>query len=374
MRFEDSSEKEMHCCRLCPRECGADRTKQTGICGVTDRILVARAALHYWEEPCISGKNGSGAVFFTGCGLKCVYCQNGQISGIRQSGSALPGREVSVEKLASIFLHLQNEQHANNINLVTAVQYVPQAAEALRSAKSQGLNIPVVYNSSGYEKVSTLRMLEGLVDVWLPDFKYMDQDLARQYSHAPDYPERAKEAIAEMVRQAENPGEEGQRQTESPGAEGQRQAENPGAEGQAQAERSDSMETDLQKTKGTEKASGHHPEESGLRFYEKDGQTLMRRGVIVRHLLLPGHVKNAEAVVKYLHDTYGNRIYISMMNQYTPMEGLKEDPLLGRKVTKREYERLIDYAVGIGVENGFIQEGGTAKESFIPSFDGEGVE
>lgn len=318
MNWDEVIEREMHCCRLCPRECGADRTKQPGLCGVPDGIIAARAALHFWEEPCISGKNGSGAVFFTGCGLKCIYCQNGQISGTDRSCGRKPGRELSVQKLASIFLRLQEDQHANNINLVTAAQYIPQTAAALSLARELGLRIPVVYNSSGYEKASSLRMLEGLVDVWLPDFKYMDPEMARQYSHAPDYPERAKEAVAEMVRQAEL--------------------------GQ------------------------------GTMFYEKDGQQLMGRGVIVRHLLLPGHVKNAKAVVSYLHETYGSRIFISMMNQYTPMAGLQGDPLLGRKVTKREYERLVDYAVGIGVENGFIQEGGTARESFIPSWNGEGID
>lgn len=336
-------EDAMTCCTLCPRNCGINRQAgKIGVCGVPAEIYVARAALHFWEEPCISGKKGSGAVFFTGCGLKCVYCQNAPISGTsvgtvtesraeegqtpfdkneeagRKEGSAprvqIPGRKVTVEHLAEIFLNLQDRQGANNINLVTGVQYIPQIAEALRMAKENGLTIPVVYNSSGYEKVSSLKMLEGLIDIWLPDLKYMEPEPARAYSHAPDYPEAARAAIAEMVRQT-GPSE----------------------------------------------------------FWEKDGQRLMRRGVIVRHLLLPGHVRNAKAVISYLHRTYGDDIFISMMNQYTPMQGMAEDPLLSRKVTKREYERLIDYAVGIGVENGFIQEGGTAKESFIPSWNGEGV-
>lgn len=334
-------ETYMKSCRLCPRECGADRLSgKTGVCGVPADIYVARAALHFWEEPCISGSRGSGAVFFTGCGLKCIYCQNAPISGTDAGQKRLLGKKVSGEHLAEIFLNLQNEQGANNINLVTAVQYIPQAAEALREAKKKGLTIPVVYNSSGYERAESLRLLEGLVDVWLPDLKYMDQELGGRYSHAPDYPEAAKAAIDEMVRQA----------------------------GEAEF----CPESELHP--GGKDSLPPHP---GSRY--APGQRIMKKGVIVRHLLLPGHVENAKKVVSYLHERYGNSIYISMMNQYTPMETLKaricgEDyRLLTRKVTKREYERLIDYAVEIGIENGFIQEGGTAKESFIPSWNGEGV-
>ncbi len=367
-------------CKVCPRECGVDRSAgQRGICRAPAEVIAARAALHYWEEPCISGHAGSGAVFFSGCSLGCVYCQNAEISGNRQrkdrhqkaetSGSGqskdryqnaeisgnrqskdryqkvetfgsgqskdlyqkvesqdgcgiLPGIAVSVEKLSEIFLRLQNEEKANNINLVTASHYIPQVAEALAAARTGGLKIPIIFNSSGYEKVSSLRLLDGLVDVYLPDFKYMSPQTAGKYSHAPDYPGRVKEAIAEMVRQT----------------------------GEAE-------------------------------FYPENGQTvannretlLIRKGVIVRHLLLPGHVSEAKEVVSYLHDTYGDTIYISLMNQYTPMPGMQEDSLLGRTVTKREYRRLIDFALEIGVNHGFIQEGGTAKESFIPAWNGEGV-
>ena len=386
----------MTACRLCPRNCGIDRMSgKRGFCGVPATVYVARAALHFWEEPCISGSRGSGAVFFTGCGLKCVFCQNAPISGVgsatgpdrsrseaheagagagsrKGSGQiperdsarnkrqlvSVPGKPVTEDHLAEIFLRLQNEQGANNINLVTAVQYIPQVAEALRLAKDQGLSIPVVYNSSGYEKAGALRLLEGLVDVWLPDFKYMDPEMARRYSGAPDYPERAKEAVAEMVRQAGEP---------------EFYAEEPyGGDG-----RTISPGTYSEAGEGAGKVrTGAGTVSSDCSRY-RSGQSLIRRGVIVRHLLMPGHVKNAEAVVRYLHDTYGDSIYISMMNQYTPMKNLKmkaEDyRLLSRKVTKREYERLIDYAVGIGIEKGFIQEGGTAKESFIPAWNGEGV-
>ena len=292
-------------CRLCPRNCGADRMAgQKGFCGTDTEIMVARAALHMWEEPCISGKEGSGAVFFSGCSLGCNFCQNRRISRGQR------GKKITLEHLVELFFQLQ-EQGANNINLVTAGHFLPQVAVALEMSKEQGLHIPVVYNSSGYEKAKTLKMLDGLVDIYLPDFKYMDAVLAKKYSHAQDYPEIAKEALSEMVRQV----------------------------GEA----------------------------------EFDSRGMMKKGVIVRQLLLPGHVKDAKNVLKYLYETYGDRIYISMMNQYTPMPAMKDDSQLSRKVTDREYERLIDYAISLGLKNGFMQEGETAKESFIPEFDGEGV-
>ena len=298
-------------CTLCPRACHADRTEgQKGRCHVDAQIRVARAALHMWEEPCLSGRSGSGAVFFSGCALGCIFCQNREIA----SGKA--GLVISEARLEEIFLELQ-EKGANNINLVTAGHYVPQVVRALACAKSQGLRIPIVYNSSGYEKAESLRQLEGLIDIYLPDLKYLTPELAAAYSHAPDYPQYAMEAIAEMVRQ------------------------------QPQAE--------------------FMPED------RTEASPIMRRGVIVRHLLLPGHVREAKKVVSYLHETYGDQIYISMMNQYTPMSEKFADPNLNRRVTKREYERLLDYAAEIGVENGFYQEGATADESFIPEFDYEGV-
>lgn len=292
-------------CTLCPRECGAARLDgEEGMCGMSSDIYVARAALHMWEEPCISGEEGSGTVFFTGCSLGCVYCQNQEIAREHR------GTKIQAGHLAEIYLSLQ-EQGANNINLVTAEHYAPQVCDSLAQAKAQGLRIPVVYNSGGYEKVETLKLLEGLVDVYLPDFKYMDPQLGQQYSNAPDYPQTAKEAIREMVRQTGEP------------------------------------------------------------VFDERG--IIQKGVIVRHLLLPGHVKNARQVVEYLYKTYGDQIYLSLMSQYTPMDHMKQDPLLGRRVTKREYERLVDHAVTLGVTNGFIQDREVAKESFIPSFDGEGV-
>ena len=306
MREEmDKIDALMRECRLCPRNCGVDRLGgQRGYCRVGAQLLVARAALHMWEEPCISGEEGSGTVFFSGCSLGCKFCQNREISGGKR------GKEISVERLADIFLRLQG-QGANNINLVTAGHYLPQTAAALRIAKTKGLAIPVVYNSSGYEKRESLKWLEGLVDIYLPDFKYMDGELAKKYSNAQDYPEAAKTALQEMVRQTVSA--------------------------------------------------------------QFDERGRIRRGVIVRHLLLPGHVSDSKKVVEYLYNTYGNQIYISLMNQYTPMPAMEQDPLLSRKVTAREYGRLVDYALSLGLENGFLQEGETAKESFIPAFNGEGV-
>ena len=300
----DITKKLLTDCRLCPRNCGADRWKGKGYCGVGAEVKIARAALHMWEEPCISGKEGSGAIFFSGCSLGCDYCQNRSISRGER------GKAVTVEKLAEIMISLQ-EQNANNINLVTAGHYAPQTAEALYLAKEKGLRIPVVYNSSGYEKPETLRLLSGLVDVFLPDFKYLSPELSRKYSRAEDYGARAKEALKEMLRQTGSP------------------------------------------------------------CFDERG--MIERGVIVRHLLLPGHVEESKRVVEYLYKTYRNQIYISIMNQYTPMPAMAKDPLLSGRVTKREYDRLVDYALSLGVEQGFIQEGETAKESFIPEFNGEGV-
>ncbi len=296
----------MERCILCPRACGADRLHgKTGVCGETADVRVARASLHMWEEPCISGKHGSGTVFFSGCSMHCVFCQNRRIA----NGNF--GRNVSGEYLSEIFLKLQ-EQGAHNINLVTAGHFVPQVAGALLRAKSQGLCVPVVYNSAGYETEQTLRMLEGLVDIYLPDFKYWDTDTAEAYARAPDYPEVAKTAVAEMVRQTGEP--------------------------------------------------------------EMSDEGLLRKGVLVRHLLLPGHTRGAKEILRYLHETYGNRIFVSIMNQYTPMEGIEDQfPELGRKVTKREYGKVVDYAIEIGMTRAFIQEGDVAKESFIPDFDLTGV-
>ena len=292
-------------CLLCPRKCGINRAAgQTGVCGVSAEIRVARAALHYWEEPCISGEKGSGAVFFSGCSLHCVFCQISEIS------DGKVGKIISKERLRDIFLELK-AKGANNINLVTPGQYIPDIVWAVSDARRYGMELPIVYNTSGYENADELKQLEGIVDVYLPDFKYMDSALSAKYSRAKDYPSVAKQAISEMVRQ--QPG-----------------------------------------------------------VVIDDATGLIQKGVIVRQLLLPGHVNDAKAILKYLHDTYQDSIYISMMSQFTPI-ALKDYPEINRTVTRREYERLIDYAIKIGITNAFIQEGNVAKDSFIPAFDGEGV-
>lgn len=292
-------------CLLCPRKCGINRrTGQTGVCGVSSEIKVARAALHYWEEPCISGKRGSGAVFFSGCSLHCVFCQNREISDGKE------GKVISKERLSDIFMELAGKG-ANNINLVTPGQYIPDIVWAVNDAKSRGMKLPIIYNTSGYENVTELKLLEGIVDVYLPDFKYMDSTLSARYSRAKDYPSVAKQALSEMVRQQPD-------------------------------------------------------------VVIDDATGLIQKGVIVRQLLLPGHVNDAKAVLKYLYDTYHDHVYISMMSQFTPI-ALKDYPEVNRTVTKREYERLVNYALEIGITNAFIQEGDVAKDSFIPAFDCEGV-
>lgn len=292
-------------CLLCPRKCGINRrTGQTGVCGVSSEMKVARAALHYWEEPCISGKRGSGAVFFSGCSLHCVFCQNREISDGKE------GKVISKERLSDIFMELEGKG-ANNINLVTPGQYIPDIVWAVNNARSRGMKLPIIYNTSGYENVTELKQLEGIVDVYLPDFKYMDSTLSAMYSRAKDYPSVAKQALSEMVRQQPD-------------------------------------------------------------VVIDDATGLIQKGVIVRQLLLPGHVNDAKAVLKYLYDTYHDHVYISMMSQFTPI-ALKDYPEINRTVTRREYERLVDYALEIGITNAFIQEGDVAKDSFIPAFDCEGV-
>lgn len=293
-------------CTLCPRECNVDRKNgQKGVCGVTGvGIYGARAALHMWEEPCISGETGSGTVFFSGCPLRCVYCQNYEIARAER------GMEISVERLAEIFLELQ-EKKAANINLVTPTHYSLEIIDAVKIARENGLKIPIVYNCSGYEKVETLKKMEGIVDIYLVDYKYEDSDIAKRYSNAENYPVIVKAALAEMLRQI----------------------------GQA----------------------------------EFDEEGMMQKGIIVRHLLLPGYLENGKAVVKYVYETYKDQVFLSLMNQYTPLSYVEKWPEINRRVTEEEYEELVDYAIEIGVENGFIQEGETAEESFIPMFDYEGL-
>ena len=298
-------------CRLCPRQCGACRAaEERGFCGADHTLRVARAALHFWEEPCLSGERGSGTVFFSGCSLKCVYCQNYEIS------SHGAGKEIPWERLSEIFLELQG-QGANNINLVTPTHYLPQIRRALLRAKGEGLYLPVVYNTSGYERAEVLRTLEGLIDVWLPDCKYRSPELALRYSGAADYVQAVSAALDEMVRQAGSPVFAG-----------------PG---------------------------------------ELVEEGILLRGVIVRHLLLPGHPEDTRAVIRFLYQRYGDSIWISLMNQYTPLPQAARFPELNRRITPEEYQAAIDCALALGLENGFIQEGETADESFIPPFDAQGV-
>ena len=285
-------------CRLCPRACGISRADgERGACGETATIRLARAALHFWEEPCISGTKGSGAVFFSGCQLRCVYCQNQPIA----HGDV--GREVTVSRLTDIFFELE-EQGANNINLVTPDHFIPQIAQAIRAARARGFTLPFVYNTSSYVRVEALRELEGLIDIYLPDLKYMDEAHAREYSGAPDYPQVAKAALQEMYRQV-----------------------------------------------------------GAVRFAEVSGEEepMLRRGMVVRHLLLPGALADAKRIVAYLYDTYGDDIYISLMSQYTPGKAVEQHPVLHRRVRRKDYDALVDEAIRRGVENAFIQEGSAAE-------------
>ena len=340
--------KAMENCMLCPRECGVNRKKgEMGVCGQTAAIKAARAALHMWEEPCISGQNGSGTVFFSGCNLGCVFCQNHNIA----TGKA--GIEISIERLAEIFLELQ-EKGANNINLVTAGHFVPQVVEALKQAKQQGLFLPIVYNTSAYEKVETLRLLEGYVDIYLPDLKYVDSTISNRYSHAADYFPYASAAIAEMVRQVGKPEFVFERTAGKEGSSAEFLAD----EKKKISEQQNNMIFD----------ATEYQERS-----EAGESLLMRKGVIVRHLVMPGCVEDSKRVISYLLKTYGNQIFISIMNQYTPLPQCREYPELSRRVTEAEYDAVVDYAIELGIENGFIQEGDVAEESFIPEFDGEGI-
>lgn len=292
-------------CTLCPRNCKVNRNNNgLGFCNMGSDLIVARAALHFWEEPIISGKKGSGTVFFSGCNLKCVFCQNHSIS------SNNFGKKISIERLSKIFLELQ-EQGANNINLVTPTHFVPQIIKALKIAKENGLNIPIVYNSSGYENIETIKLLDGYIDIYLPDFKYFDNKYASKYSKCNNYFEQASNAINEMIKQV------------------------------------------------------------GLPKFNDDGMLI--KGVIVRHMMLPGLLEDSKKIIHYLVDKYNDEIFISIMNQYTPTNNLYKYPEINKTVDNSDYEELIDYAINLGIKNGFMQEGETQKTSFIPEFDTTGV-
>lgn len=289
-------------CTLCPRQCHADRTKQPGFCGGTDSLRAARAMLHHWEEPVISGTNGSGAVFFSGCALQCRFCQNSVIS------AGMAGKDITPERLTAIFLELQ-EQGAHNINLVTAGHFLPWVIAALRAAKPQ-LRIPVVYNSGGYELPETLRMLEGLVDIYLPDFKFFDPETALHYANAPDYPEIAEAALSEMLRQTGAPVSEG---------------------------------------------------------------GLLKKGCIVRHLVMPGHRHESIALLRHLSERFGTEAFLlSLMAQYTPMHTDAEYRELNRRITKMEYNSVLNEAQRLGFQ-GFWQDKSAASDSYTPDFQLQGI-
>ncbi|WP_035149923.1 radical SAM protein [Clostridium tetanomorphum] len=292
-------------CELCPRNCRVNRlNNELGFCKSGKNILIALASLHHWEEPCISGTNGSGTIFFSNCNLNCVFCQNHQIS------QESVGKEISIEKLSQIFLTQQNKG-AHNINLVTPSHYVPQIIDALKIAKKTGLKIPIVYNTNSYENLSTIKALNGYIDVYLPDLKYYNNTYSEKYSGVKNYFQYASKAIEEMVKQVGSPN------------------------------------------------------------FNKDG--IMTKGVIIRHMMLPGLLFDSKKIIDYIYTTFKDSVYISIMNQYTPLNKSINYPEINKPVNPKHYDTFIDYCLSLGIKNAFIQEEGTVKESFIPKFDLKGI-
>jgi len=312
-------------CDLCGRHCNINRASgNTGFCKQTATIRAARAAMHFWEEPCISGQKGSGAVFFSGCSMGCVFCQNRDIA----LGSV--GKDLSISQLADIYLKLQ-EDGAHNINLVTPTHFIPSIVASLELAKSKGLTIPIVYNTGSLETVEALHMLDGLIDVYLPDAKYYDSAVAKRYARIPNYYQIAKKAIAEMVRQVGSPVF------------------------------ADAKTGSVLNATTTDEL---------IEFSETG---LIKKGVIIRHLLLPGQLQDSKCILKDLYETFGNRVFFSIMSQYTPVNPPEDYPELKRRVTEEEYEALLDFAVSLNIEQAFIQDREVADESFIPAFDYTGL-
>lgn len=292
--------EELNKCTICPWECKINRNdKRIGKCRGTNNAKIALVSLHFFEEPCITGKNGSGTVFFSNCNLKCKFCQNYEIS---QYGK---GKEITIEELADIFIE-QQKRGAENINLVTPTSYVYQIIEAIKIAKKNGLKLPIIYNTNAYENVETIKALEGYIDIYLPDFKYMDKKIAKQYSGVEDYPEIAKKAIVEMQKQV------GNAQIESKG--------------------------------------------------------IIRKGLIIRHLILPNNTENSKQVLKWINDNLPKETYVSVMAQYFSTYLAKKDKTLNRKISKREYKKVEDYLYSLNIENGYIQDLGDNEECYVPEF------
>lgn len=293
--------EELKSCNICPHKCGVNRLNGIkGRCKCDNKIKIALASVHNYEKPCISGKNGSGTVFFSNCNLNCIYCQNYEISQLGK------GKEITIEHLAQIFIK-QQEKNVNNINLVTPTMYVPQIIEAIKIARKKGLNIPIIYNSNGYENVETIKKLNGYIDIYLPDLKYYSNEIAKKYSKIDNYFETAISAIKEMQKQVGNP------------------------------------------------------------ILNEEG--IIQKGVIIRHLILPHHLLNTKNILKYVKENFDENTYISIMAQYFPTYKAKEDKLINRKLTKKEYKEIENYLYLLNLKNGYIQELGEHEEEYVPNFD-----
>lgn len=293
--------KELEKCEICPHKCKVNRALgNRGRCRCNDKIKIALASIHNYEEPCISGKNGSGTIFFSNCNLKCIYCQNYEISQLDK------GKEITIDHLAEIFINQQNK-NVNNINLVTPTMYVPQIIEAIKIARNKGLKIPIIYNSNGYENVETIKMLDGYIDVYLPDLKYYSNEIAKKYSKIDNYFSNAVNAIKEMQKQVGNP------------------------------------------------------------IFNEDG--IIQKGVIIRHLILPNHILNTKKILKYIKENFDENTYISVMAQYFPTYKAKDDDKINRKISKKEYREVEEYLYLLNLKNGYIQELGEHEEEYVPNFD-----
>ena len=293
--------EELKSCNICPHKCGVNRLNGIkGRCKCDNKIKIALASVHNYEEPCISGKNGSGTVFFSNCNLNCIYCQNYEISQLGK------GKEITIEHLAQIFIK-QQEKNVNNINLVTPTMYVPQIIEAIKIARKKGLNIPIIYNSNGYENVETIKKLNGYIDIYLPDLKYYSNEIAKKYSKIDNYFETAISAIKEMQKQVGNP------------------------------------------------------------IFNEEG--IIQKGVIIRHLILPHHLLNTKNILKYVKENFDENTYISIMAQYFPTYKAKQDDKINRKITKKEYKEIENYLYLLNLKNGYIQELGEHEEEYVPNFD-----